>query len=234
VFYDHDRNPLPALEEQHVRNAMGDVDGLTALDLGCGTGRHAHWLSKSGASVTAVDFSEGMLREARRKTGAESVRYVAHDLHQPLPFPDGSFDRVVSGLVLEHLRDLPSFFREMRRVLTAGGRAVVSAMHPAMFLRGSQARFTDPSSGLVVAPGSHSHGLGEMIMAGLDAGFRLDAVDEYSPNADFVVQISASRKISRLADGRGDSALRRAASQRRGEDIACMQCLTSDFPKRSF
>jgi ubiquinone/menaquinone biosynthesis C-methylase UbiE len=56
--------------------------------------------------VTAVDFSEGMLREARRKPGATAIRFLVHDLHEPLPFPDQTFDLVVSGLVLEHLRDL--------------------------------------------------------------------------------------------------------------------------------
>ena len=78
---------------------------------------------------------------------AAQISHLALDLHEPLPFPAGAFDRVVSGLVLEHLRDLDAFFAEARRVLREGGRAVVSAMHPAMFLRGSQARFTDPESG---------------------------------------------------------------------------------------
>src|SRR4030042_1419663 len=47
----------------------------------------------------------------------------------------GAVQLVVSGLVLEHLPDLGHFFGEARRVLRPGGRAVVSAMHPAMFLR---------------------------------------------------------------------------------------------------
>src|SRR5437764_346742 len=117
AVYDHDANPLQALEGPVVREAVGDVRGLAVLDLGCGTGRHSLWLAAGGAVVTAVDFSEGMLTEARRKPGAESVRFLVHDLHEPLPFADGTFDRVVSGLVLEHLGDLDVFFREARRVL---------------------------------------------------------------------------------------------------------------------
>src|SRR5205823_5250712 len=109
---------------------------------------------QAGARVTAVDFSDGMLAEARRKPGAEAVRFLVHDLHQALPLTSGSFDLVVSGLVLEHLQELGPFFAEARRLLKDGGRAVVSAMHPAMFLRGSQARFTDPASGEVIQPGS--------------------------------------------------------------------------------
>src|SRR5688572_20401946 len=100
AVYDHDANPLPALEGPYVRELLGEVRGLEVLDLGCGTGRHALWLAAAGARVTALDFSEGMLAEALRKPGAEAVHFVVHDLREPLPFAAGSFDRVVSGLVL--------------------------------------------------------------------------------------------------------------------------------------
>jgi ubiquinone/menaquinone biosynthesis C-methylase UbiE len=184
-IYDSERNPLIGLEEPVVRETLGDVAGLAVLDLGCGTGRHSVWLASAGATVTGVDFSEGMLEEARRKPGAEAVRFLAHDLHQPLPFAAGSFDRVVSGLVLEHLRDLDAFFAEARRVLRAGGRAVVSGMHPAMFLKGVQARFTDPASGEKVQPGSYAHSIGDLAMAAVRAGFALEGIEERAPDADF-------------------------------------------------
>src|SRR5262245_5069064 len=81
AVYDHDANPLQALEEPVVRRAVGDPAGLDVLDLGCGTGRDALWLAAAGATVTAIDFSEGMLDEARRKHGAEQIRFVCHDIH---------------------------------------------------------------------------------------------------------------------------------------------------------
>jgi malonyl-CoA O-methyltransferase len=189
AVYDHDANPLQALEGPVVRAAVGEVRGLAVLDLGCGTGRHSLWLAAGGAAVTAVDFSEGMLAEARQKPGADAVRFVAHDLHQPLPFADAAFDLVVSGLVLEHLRELGGFFAEARRVLKPGGRAVVSAMHPAMFLRGTQARFTDPASGEVVQPGSVPHSVGAFVTAAVRAGFQLNAVDEFAPDAAFAERV---------------------------------------------
>lgn len=188
AVYDHDANPLPALEEPRVREALGDAGGREVLDLGCGTGRHTAWLVAAGARVTAVDFSAGMLEEARRKLSSGRVRFIVHDLHEPLPLPDASFDAVVSGLVLEHLRDLAGFFSEARRVLRPAGRAVVSAMHPAMFLRGSRARFTDPDSGQRVQPGSLPHRLGDFVMAASDAGFELRGVGEHAPDAEFAAR----------------------------------------------
>lgn len=192
--YDHDANPLIGLDDPAVREAAGDVRGLAVLDLGCGTGRHAVWMAAAGAIVTAVDFSEGMLAEARRKPGSEGVRFLACDLRQRLPFADGAFDLVVSGLVLEHLRDLGGFFGEVRRVLRSGGRAVISAMHPAMFTRGAQARFTDPESGEIVRPGSVPHQVEDFVGAARRAGFGVESVAESAADAAFAVRYPRAEK----------------------------------------
>lgn len=224
AVYDHDANPLPALEEPRVREAFGDAAGREVLDLGCGTGRHTAWLVEAGARVTALDFSAGMLAEARRKVPSGRARFLVHDLHEPLPLPDASFDAVVSGLVLEHLRDLDAFFSEARRVLRPAGRAAVSAMHPAMFLRGSQARFTDPDSGEVIAPGSLPHRICDFVMAGLDAGFTLLGLGEYAPDTDFVKRYPRAERyldwpmlvVLTLEAGSGRAAGARAAPARPG------------------
>jgi malonyl-CoA O-methyltransferase len=188
AIYDREANPLLPLEEPVVHEALGDVRGLDVLDLGCGTGRHALWLAAAGAIVTGLDFSDGMLRAARGKPGAEAVRFVVHDLHEPLPFAAGAFDALVSGLVIEHVRELGPFFSEARRVLRPGGHAVVSGMHPAMFLRGVQARFTDPDTGEKVQPGSVNHSLGTMVTAAAGAGFTIAGVGEFAPDAAFAAR----------------------------------------------
>lgn len=184
-LYDHDGNPMQGLEQPLVWDAAGDVAGLTLLDLGCGTGRHALRFAAAGAVVTAVDFSAGMLDEARRKPHADRVSFQQRDLQEPLPFAAAAFDLAVSGLVLEHLPDPSAFFREMRRVLKRGGRAIVSNMHPAMFLRDAQAQFTDPATGLRVRPGSLRHSVSDLLMAALRAGFSLEEVSEHAPDESF-------------------------------------------------
>jgi hypothetical protein len=67
-------------------------------------------------------------------------------------------------------------------------------MHPAMFLRGSQARFTDPNSGEVIQPGSLPHQMGDFVMAAIAAGFRLDGVGEYAPDAEFAARYPRAAK----------------------------------------
>jgi ubiquinone/menaquinone biosynthesis C-methylase UbiE len=192
--YDHDANPMPALEEPLVQAAVGDPAGLEVLDLGCGTGRHTAWLAAAGARVTAVDFSPGMLAVARDRLGDREARFLQHDLHDPLPLENGSFDLVVSGLVLEHLRDLNVFFAEVNRVLRQSGRTVISAMHPAMFERGSQARFTDPESGEIVQPGSIDHSLEDISSAAIAAGFLVNELQEYAPDAAFTARFPRAQK----------------------------------------
>ena len=58
-------------------------------------------------------------------------------------------------------------------------------MHPAMFLRGSQARFTDPDSGERIQPGSLPHQIGDFVMAALRAGFALREIGEHAPDSEF-------------------------------------------------
>jgi malonyl-CoA O-methyltransferase len=194
VVYDHDLNPLQALEQPHVRAALDNVQGLSVLDMGCGTGRHALWCAEQGANVTAADFSAGMLAAAREKPFADRVNFLQLDLHERLPFANAQFDAVVSGLVLEHIRDLGLFFGEARRVLKDQGRAVISAMHPAMFLRGSQARFTDPDSGELVQPGSIAHSMSDFVMAAIGAGFQIERIGEYAPDAAFARSFPRAEK----------------------------------------
>ncbi len=191
--YDHDANPLQALEEPLVIAEAGPVAGLRVLDLGCGTGRHALRFASEGAQVTAVDFSEAMLAEAKGKPNADRVRFLTHDLRQPLPI-DYEFDLVVCGLVLEHIKDLPEFYRELARAVRRSGHVVLSFMHSAMFARGSQARFTDPQTDELVQVESTPYTVSEAVMAALRAGFTLENVSEHSPDAAFAERFPPAEK----------------------------------------
>jgi ubiquinone/menaquinone biosynthesis C-methylase UbiE len=182
--YDAEDNPLVLLEEQHIGPLLGQVSGLRLLDVGCGTGRHACEWARQGAEVTAVDFSEEMLRRARSKPGADRVKFLAHDLTQPLPLPNATFDRVCSCLVLDHIPVPRTFFAELTRLCRLDGHVLLSVMHPAMSLLGVQARFTDPSSGQKIGPASYTHQIADYLMAALGSGLTLDTISEHIADAE--------------------------------------------------
>ncbi len=193
-IYDGEDNPLIALEEPQVDALLGPVHGLAVGDIGAGTGRHALRLAAAGARVTAVDFSAGMLTKARAKPGAERITFIAHDLQQPWPLADEAFDRVVCGLVLEHVANLDFFFGELGRVCRPDGLIVVSAMHPAMMLRGITARFTDPATGRETRPRSHDHQIGDFVMAAIQAGLHLDHLGEHAVDEALAGRMPRARK----------------------------------------
>ena len=193
--YDTMGNWLLALEEPEVERGLGDVAGLDLLDVGTGTGRHAIGLAARGAHVTAVDFSDEMLAKARAKPGAERVRWIAHDVLTPLPFAAASFDRVLSGLVIEHIpvAALAGFFAELGRVARPGGRIVVTAMHPAMFVKGVSANFHDESG--EVRPRSYVATLSDYVMGATSAGLGITGLVERTVDADLVERYERARKF---------------------------------------
>lgn len=192
--YDDEANPLVILEGPEVARALGEVRGLEILDVGCGTGRHAVELAKAGARVTGVDFSSGMLEKARAKPGGEAVRFIHQDAASALPFEAGSFDRVISCLVVDHVQALASFFGELRRVCRDDGFIVISVMHPAMMLKGVQARFTDPRSGQEVRPQSVANRISDYVLGALAAGLRVVELSEHDAGADLVARAPRAQK----------------------------------------
>ncbi len=180
AIYDDEDNPLIRLEAPVIHELTGPVAGLDVLDLGCGTGRWAMQWAERGANVTGVDFSDGMLAKARKKPGAERIRFEAHDLTAPLPFADGAFDLITCCLVLEHLPNLEPVFREMGRLCRGAGAIVISDMHPAMMLLGIQARFTDPNTGRETRPASAPHLVCDYVMAATKAGLRFEQLSEHA------------------------------------------------------
>jgi ubiquinone/menaquinone biosynthesis C-methylase UbiE len=185
-FYDREDNPLVLLEEQHIGPLAGQVAGLAVADVGCGTGRHALQWAAAGARVTAVDFSAAMLDRARAKPGAKAVTFIQHDLARPFPLESAAFDRVFCCLVLDHIAPLDKCFRELRRLCRPLGCVIISVMHPAMSLRGVQARFIDPASGRRVSPAGHAHQMSDYLMAAVRAGLKLEHVSEHAADAELV------------------------------------------------
>jgi SAM-dependent methyltransferase len=110
---------------------LGVRPGDRVLDLGCGGGRHAYEAMRRGAQVTAIDADAAEIKdvvalmdamsddELTRSNGGTGEALVGDAL--ALPFPDGSFDRVIAAEVLEHVPLDRQAIAEMVRVLRPGG-----------------------------------------------------------------------------------------------------------------
>lgn len=93
------------------------------LDIACGMGYDALAWARTGKQVVAVDYSQGLLRQASRlagEQGFDNVFFVACDGTR-LPFRDGSFDVSYSENLFEHVPQWQEVGLEARRVLAAGG-----------------------------------------------------------------------------------------------------------------
>ena len=100
--------------------------GCRVLDIGTGPGFFACILAEEGYDVTAVDYTEGMLSEARKNAGelANRIKFMRMDA-QELAFPDDSFDVIVNRNVTWNLEDPQKAYKEWNRVLAPGGRLLV-------------------------------------------------------------------------------------------------------------
>jgi ubiquinone/menaquinone biosynthesis C-methylase UbiE len=100
--------------------------GVEFLDLGCGTGRYSEALAvRFDARVTAVDPSEKMLAQARKKATGR-VRYERGS-GELLPLADESVDVVFMSMVFHHFREPVQVVRECHRVLKPGGAVCLRA-----------------------------------------------------------------------------------------------------------
>jgi demethylmenaquinone methyltransferase/2-methoxy-6-polyprenyl-1,4-benzoquinol methylase len=96
------------------------------LDLAAGTCSSSVALARRGASVVACDFSEGMLRQGRRRMGGQAAQLslVGGD-GTSLPFANETFDKVTISFGLRNVQDVPKALTELRRVTKPGGKLVI-------------------------------------------------------------------------------------------------------------
>lgn len=183
-----------------LRTLVGDVAGQRVCDLACGHGAMARLLAGWGATVTGVDISARLLEIARRREAAEprGVVYVQDDAQTLVTIPDATFDGMTCRLALMDIPDLGATFRAVARVLVPGGWFAFSLVHPCFYPPGSDTFatpdgttyrrvrryfdetlwFSDNPHGIRNKVGAYHRTLSTYLNAAIDAGLRLDRLDE--------------------------------------------------------
>ena len=118
-------------EKDVVTNWLGSAlpqAGARALDLGCGTGRHAVLLAERFTHVDAIDLSLPMLEIARAKRSRPNITYWQADLLTATG--SGEYDIVLSVMTLHHVPELLAALAQIKELLAPGGRIVVVDPYP--------------------------------------------------------------------------------------------------------
>ncbi|MBU7038461.1 MAG: methyltransferase domain-containing protein [Theionarchaea archaeon] len=114
----------------------GICPGTVAVDVGSGTGFITEGLVSEGVYVIAVDESESMIRELKKKIQSSEFGCCIAEV-EALPITSGSTFYVFSNMVLHHVENPPSAIKEMARILRPGGILVITDLdeHQFEFLR---------------------------------------------------------------------------------------------------
>ena len=188
------------------REELGDVRGLTLLHLQCHIGLDTLSWARLGAEATGLDFSAPAI-DAARDISCRSqtpAKFVVSDVYEAPEALEETFDIVyASEGVLCWLPDVAAWAQVVRRLTRPGGTAYVRDGHPVAhsldldrldarlelvgpYFEGQAMRYDEPGTYVVSdVPIDHTvtyewnHGLGEMVNAFINAGFRIDSLREY-------------------------------------------------------
>jgi SAM-dependent methyltransferase len=113
------------IPETSVGLLPDDLEGLDAIELGCGTGYVSAWLARRGARPVGIDNSEAQLTTARRLQAEHGLDFpLIHGNAETVPLPDASFDLAISEYGASIWADPYRWIPEASRLLRPGGRLI--------------------------------------------------------------------------------------------------------------
>lgn len=195
------RDGLSAAGEwRQLKPLFPSLQGKSVLDLGCGYGWHCRFAAEQGAvQVLGIDLSKKMIEEAKKRNTKSRIEYRVCGIEE-YEYPENRWDCVVSNLALHYIEDIQKIFGNVRRTLTENGTFLFNIEHPVftagvgqdwIYTEDGKPRYWPVDDYFI--PGERSthflgcdvikqhHTLTQILMGLLNAGFRLEAVEEAQP-----------------------------------------------------
>jgi ubiquinone/menaquinone biosynthesis C-methylase UbiE len=105
-------------------------EGMTVLDVGCGTGIHLERYQKAGCEVYGIDLSPSMLQVARKRLGDRAHLFMGDASN--MPYSNQTFDLILMTTVLHEMSEKVriAVINESKRILKKDGRILIIDFHP--------------------------------------------------------------------------------------------------------
>lgn len=144
---------LEAAGEWHeLEKMLPEFNGKKVLDLGCGFGWHCRYAVEKGAdSVIGIDISENMLKEAKKMTSSNKIKYICKPI-EDINYSRNSFDIVISSLAFHYIKSFENICENVSKCLVKGGKFIFSVEHPIFTAYGTQDWFYDQNGNLLHWP----------------------------------------------------------------------------------
>lgn len=164
------------IPETELSLLPGDMTGMDAIELGCGTGYVSAWMTKRGARCVGIDNSERQLETAKRLASEHDVELeLIHGNAETVPYPDGSFDFAISEYGAAIWADPYKWIPEAWRLLRSGGELSILGHHPFVIVTQQRERDAEVTRELLY-PYFGMH--------------RIDWLEEDDPGTEFNLPIS--------------------------------------------
>jgi len=164
---------------------LNDMSPGKLLDVGCGNGFFLHRMHDLGWTVTGIDFDAKAIGNAKKMYG-DDLTFMNTNL-SGARLPDDSFDAVTMSHVIEHIPDPVALLIEVRRVLKAGGRLVITTPNIRSF---GHEKFQDCWAGLDAPRHLQVFSLPALQTCAHKAGFHAMKASTSAANADGFFGIS--------------------------------------------
>lgn len=180
---------------------LGDIKGKSILHLQCHFGQDTISLSRLGAKVMGIDFSDHAIDYARNmaKTLAVDTQFLCSDIYELQKVLDRKFDIVFTSYgVIGWLPDMEQWAKIIARYLKPGGRFIMVEFHPVVWMFDDnfqsidynyfntseiveqlEGSYTDGNSELKYTTITWTHSLSEVINNLIKAGIRIFQFEEY-------------------------------------------------------
>ncbi len=116
------------LDDELLKQRLGNVQESTALEIGCGIGRMAEFFARDFKRIYGIDISDAMIDYAKKRLFAINNAMFAVNNGKIIPFSDSTFDFIFSLSVFKHIpstKAVRGYFSEIYRTLKPGGIAKI-------------------------------------------------------------------------------------------------------------